>query len=144
MRVHPGVTDSAAVGEVNGHSMRAGHDFQAAVGQSGGVDGEIGGQMLDLAYVVVGGRVEVRFEAVALRHFVVDLVFEEDHVLERSKNGTSILTATKSLLYVSMPCPGAKKKGNGKIPLHDGIKANECTYITRKLLQDLPNWLPVQ
>lgn len=65
MRVHPGVTNSAAVGEVNGHSMRAGHDFQAAVGQSGGVDGEIGGQMLDLAYVVVGGRVEVRFEAVA-------------------------------------------------------------------------------
>jgi hypothetical protein len=77
----PGRRDAAAVRELDGHPVRARHDLETAVLQRGRVDGEVGRDVLDAADVVVRRCVQVRLEAVSARLFVVDLVFEEEHVL---------------------------------------------------------------
>lgn len=75
--------DPPALNELHFRSVRAGDDLQAAIRGGRGVDGEVGGCVLEFADVVVGGGVEVGVEAVSVGAFVVYLVFEEEHVLIR-------------------------------------------------------------
>jgi hypothetical protein len=69
--------DTAVFGKFDFHSMGSRDDFQTAVFDCCGVDGDVGGDVLNAADVVVGRGVEVGLEAVSVGLFVVDFLFEE-------------------------------------------------------------------
>src|ERR1700754_981446 len=98
MAVLPGLGDSTAMSEFDVHLVRARDDFDAAVLERGFVNCEVGRQVLDLTDVVVRRGVQVCCESVARGKLVVDLVFEEKHVLHqmsainRIRQGTWDLT----------------------------------------------------
>lgn len=69
--------DPAALRKLDLHAMRPRDDFETAVCEGGGVDGDVGCEMWDLADVAVGVVVDVCEEAVSVGEFVVDFIFEE-------------------------------------------------------------------
>lgn len=74
-------SDTTSVDEVNVHIMRAWDDLQVAVCFGRFVDAYVGRDVVDLSDVVVCWGVGVGQEAVAVGAFIVDLVFEKEHVL---------------------------------------------------------------
>lgn len=79
--------------------MRSGYDFQTAILEVRFVHGKIGGEMLDLANIVIYGRIEMCLEAIAEWKLVIDLVFEEEHIVAREllEQSCHVLTAQKVL-----------------------------------------------
>lgn len=82
--VFPLGLDTSVLGELDVHFVRARNNFQTAVFDRCGVDGYVGGDVLNAPDVVVGWGVKMSLEAVSVGLFVVDFVFEEEHVLSFS------------------------------------------------------------
>jgi hypothetical protein len=83
----PRICYSATVGEWNGlvNFVGAGDDFKASVCGCCGIDCEIGSHVFCCADVIVGWGIKVGMETVAMRGFVVDFVFEKQHILHSSQ-----------------------------------------------------------
>jgi len=79
MALHPAIRDATALSQLDVHLVAPGDNLQASVRRRRRVDGEVRRDMLDLADVVVGRRIQVSLEAVALGRLVVDLVLEQRH-----------------------------------------------------------------
>lgn len=73
--------DASVLGELDFHFVRSRDDFQTAVFDSCGVDGDVCCYVLDAPDVVVSWGVEVGLEAIAVGLFVIDFILEEEHVL---------------------------------------------------------------
>lgn len=67
--------------------MGARDNLQTSVLWRGGVNGDIGSDVLDAPDVVVSWGVEVGLEAVSEGEFVVDLIFEKEHFLYGVRQG---------------------------------------------------------
>ena len=77
----PSFRNVSAVRELDVHFVRARDDLKTSVLRRGGVNSDVGGDVLDSADVVIGWGVEVGLETVSEREFVVDLIFEKEHFL---------------------------------------------------------------
>jgi len=73
--------DSATLAKLNVAHVRPRDDLQAAVGNVCLVNGNIGGDVMNLPNVAVGMVVHVGVESVAVWQLIVDLVLEEKRVL---------------------------------------------------------------
>lgn len=77
----PGFRDVPAMQNLDVHLVRAGDDLQAPVFWRGSIDGDVGGDVLNTADVVVGWGIYVGLEAISKGQFVVDLILEKEHLL---------------------------------------------------------------
>ena len=77
----PSFRNVSAVRELDVHFVRARDDLKTSVFRRGGVDSDVGGDVLNAADVVVGWGVEVGLEAISEGEFVVNLIFEKEHFL---------------------------------------------------------------
>lgn len=81
VRTLPGFRNVPAVRQLDVHFVRTCDNLQTPVLQRGRINSNVGRDVLDVADVVVGWSVEVGLEAISEGEFVVDLIFEKEHLL---------------------------------------------------------------
>lgn len=83
----PSFRNVSAVRKLDVHFVRARDDLQTSVLRRRSVNGDVGGDVLDAADVVVSWGVEVCLEAISEGEFVVYLIFKKKHFLCVSTTG---------------------------------------------------------